>query len=110
MGFTHQNRPEYWHVEDTEPCAHESDRNGARAAVPELELRQAADEGTELFIALRGQRRLRVGVAVFQVIRIGQGWVEFRLQEGEEEIQKVDAQRVADYCTGPVSHAFMCDR
>jgi hypothetical protein len=55
--------------------------------VPELKLRQPADEGPELVVLLCGQ----AGFTVFQAFVLGEGGIEFRLQEGEEEVEEVDS-------------------
>jgi hypothetical protein len=49
-----QHRPEDGQVEDLAPAAQESNANGARGGVPELELREAAHEGLEFLVALGG--------------------------------------------------------
>jgi hypothetical protein len=63
--------------------------------VPELELGESANERTELLVPLRRQA---ASIAVLHIVvyRIV-GWIKFGLQEGEEEVQKVDAQGVRDY-------------
>lgn len=83
----HQDRPENRHIEHAEPSAHEADGDGARARVPELELRQAPDEGSELLVLSRRQSACG---AVFHALVLFDGGVEFRLQEGEEEVEEVD--------------------
>lgn len=50
-----QDRPEDRNVEDLGPSAEESNHDGSRGRVPELELRKTADERAELFVLLRGQ-------------------------------------------------------
>lgn len=63
--------------------------------MPELELRQPADERPELVVVLGGQAG-RGRVAVFQALVLGKRRVEFWGQECEEQVQEVDAQRVSD--------------
>lgn len=62
--------------------------------MPEFELGKSPYERPELIILLRRQwcRRL----AVFESFVLGQAGVKLRLQEGEEEVQEVDPQRVRD--------------
>lgn len=62
--------------------------------MPELELGQAADEGTELIILLRGQAGC--GVAVLEALILGDGGIPFWLEEEEEEVEEVDAESVGD--------------
>jgi len=90
--INHQNRPENWDIEDREPSAYKANSNSSRGRVPELELWEAADEGTELLVLFR---REAAGRAVFHLGVYGfvRG-VEFGLQEREEEVQEVDSQRV----------------
>jgi hypothetical protein len=63
--------------------------------MPELELRQAANEGAELVVLARGQGR-RAAVQAVVSVRRSNRRVEFRRQEGEEQVQKVDAEGVGD--------------
>lgn len=86
--------PEDGNVEDDEPGAEEADGNGAGGGEPELELGQAADEGAELLVLLGGQA---AGGAVLHVVVSGLiGGVELGLEEGEEEVEQVDAEGVCD--------------
>ena len=62
--------------------------------MPELELGQPPDEWSELLILLRGQRA--ASVAVFEPLVLRERGVEFRLQEGEEEVQEVDSEGVGN--------------
>ena len=80
----HQHRPEDRDIEDGEPGAHKSNGNRSRCRIPELEFRQAADEGTELLVLFCGEA---TGRAVFHVVVYGfvRG-VKFGLEEGEEEV------------------------
>lgn len=62
--------------------------------MPELELGQPADEGPELLVLLGRERADR---AVLHLVVDGLvGRVELGLQEGEEEVEQVDAERVCD--------------
>lgn len=89
-----QYRPEDRHVEDLEPAAPERNDDSAGGRVPELELGQSADEGAELLVLLGGERPDR---AVLHVVVHGLvGRVELGLQEGEEQVEQVDAERVCD--------------
>jgi len=63
--------------------------------MPELELWQSPDKRSELLVLLRGQGWLR-GVAIFNSFVLCEGRVEFGLEEGEEKVQKIDSQGVAD--------------
>lgn len=87
-----QDRPEDGDVEDLEPAAYETDQDGAGSSVPELELGQAADERPELFVLLSWQRAngAVLHLAVYRLI----GRVELGLEEGEEEIEQVNAESV----------------
>jgi hypothetical protein len=53
--------------------------------VPELELGEPADEGTELVVLLGGEAR-GSGVAVFEALVLCEGGVELGLEEEEEEV------------------------
>lgn len=78
----HQHGPKHRHIEDRKPRAHKTDRNGSCGRMPELELGQSADKRTKLFVLLDGQTTL----AVLQAFVLCEGWVEFGLEEGEEEV------------------------
>lgn len=91
-----QHGPEDGHVEDLEPAAQERDDDGAGGRVPELELGQAADEGAELLVALGRQRA--DGAVLHVVVESVVGRVELGLQEGQEQVEQVDAQGVG-HCT-----------
>jgi hypothetical protein len=91
----HQHGPKNGNVEDLEPRAQEANRNRPRRAMPELELGQPSDKRAELLVLLRWQRGSRVAVLEPFVLR--ERGVEFRLQEREEEVEEVDAERVRDY-------------
>ena len=94
----HQNGPEDGQVEDLAPAAEESNADGASGRVPELELGETAHEGLELLIALGGERRCARRHAVLHIrVRLKAG-VEFGRDEGQEEVQQVDAERVGDCC------------
>lgn len=70
--------------------------------MPEFELRQAADEGTELVVLLGGQGRRGGGVTVLETVILAHGRVEFRREESEEEVEEVDPQGVCDWRSGMV--------
>ena len=94
----YKNGPEDGQVEDLAPAAGEGDADGAGRRVPELELGQAAHKGLELLIALGGERRCARRHAVLHIrVRLKAG-VEFGRDEGQEEVQQVDAERVGDCC------------
>jgi hypothetical protein len=63
--------------------------------VPELELGQAADEGAELLVLLG--REGADGAILHVVVERIVGRVELGLEEGEEQVQEVDAERICDY-------------
>ena len=86
--------PEDGNVENGEPAAYEADGDGTGSRVPELELRQAADERPELFVLLCGEAG--ACISVFQALILGEGGVEFGCQKGEEEVQEVDAESVSN--------------
>lgn len=87
-----QNGPEDGDIEEGEPRAQESDGDGPGSRVPELELRQAANEGPELLILLRGKAGR--GVAIFEALVMREGGIELGLEEQEEQVEKIDAERV----------------
>lgn len=90
-----EDRPEDGHVKNAEPAAQERDANGARGRVPELELGQPADERPELLVLLGRQAASR---AVLHLVVEGLvGRVELGRQEGEEQVEQVDAQTVGDW-------------
>ena len=65
--------------------------------MPELELGQAAHEGFEFLVVLCGEGGgLACGHAVFHVGVLVEAGVEFRADEGEEEIEEVNAEGVGD--------------
>ena len=89
-----KNWPEHWDIEDREPGAEEANCDGAGGRVPELELWKTSDEWSELLILLGWQS---TGLAILHLAIHGLiRWVELRLQEGEEEVEKVDAEGVCD--------------
>lgn len=89
-----QHGPEHGNVEDLEPAAEEGNGNSAGGRMPKLELGKAADEGPELLVLLGGEGTDRA-VLHFRVERITRG-VELGREEGEEEVEKVDAEGVGD--------------
>lgn len=80
-------------VEDLEPCAEKGYGDGASGPVPELELGQSTDKGSELLVALGREGAHAVLHVRFEVIV---GGVELGLEEGEEEVEQVDAERVGN--------------
>jgi hypothetical protein len=72
-----KHRPEDGDIEDLEPGAEEGNHNGASRIMPELELRQAANEGAELVVLARGQGR-RAAVQAVVSVRRSNRRVEFR--------------------------------
>lgn len=90
-----QHRPEDGDIEDGKPRANKGNGNGASGRVPELELRQTADEWPE-FLVLLGREAGGSGVTVLKALILGKRGVEFGSQESEEEIQEINAERVGD--------------
>lgn len=88
----HQHGPEYRHVEYCKPCAYKANRNRSRGRMPELELWQSSNKRPKFFVLLCRQAAL----AIFQPFILRQGWVEFWLQECEEEVQQVNSEGVAN--------------
>lgn len=62
--------------------------------MPELELGQPPDEGTELLVLLSRERARPAGL---ELVVLFERRVEFRGEKGEEKVEKVDAERVADW-------------
>jgi len=90
----HQDRPEHRDIEDLEPCTEETDDNSSSSRVPKLELRQSPDKRTELLILLSRQSTHSsiLHIIIYSLI----GRVEFRLEESEEQVEEVDAQRICN--------------
>lgn len=61
--------------------------------MPELELGQPANKRTELLILFRRER----GFTIFETFILSEGGVEFWLEEGQEEVEEVDAETVGNY-------------
>lgn len=89
-----QNRPEDGHVENLPPTAEEGDEDGAGGPIPELELGKTTDEGAELLVLLGGENANTPVLHLIVKRLIGR--VEFGLQEGQEEVEKIDAECVCD--------------
>lgn len=89
-----QDRPEDWDVEELEPTAEEGDDNGPGRPVPELELREAADEGLELLILLCGQSAY--GTILHLIVDRFIRGVELGLEEGQEQVEKIDSKGVGN--------------
>jgi len=88
-----EDGPEDGHVEDGEEGADHGDEYSLRAAVPELELGEAADEGPELLRVGRRQLRSVLVVRIISVYR----WINFRRQKGNEQIQMINSKSIRDY-------------
>ena len=88
-----QNRPKYEQIERPEEAAHEPDGDGPRRRVPELELRQPPHERAELVVLLRRQPARR---AVLHALVLLERRIELGRDEGEEDVEQVDAERVRD--------------
>ncbi|OIF92417.1 hypothetical protein A7N06_19405 [Acinetobacter baumannii] len=70
-----QDGPEYRHVEEIEERTNQTDERALRHRQPELELRQAANEWPELFVAASWQ----IGSLVLVILRIR---IELRVDLG----------------------------
>lgn len=77
-----QHRPEHGNVEDGQPGTDETNGNGTGGRVPELELRQAADEGSELLVLLGGEAG--GALTILETLVLSEGRIEFGGQEGKE--------------------------
>lgn len=88
-----QHRPEHRDIKEGDPRAHEGNQDRPRGRVPELELGETADEGTELVVLLGGETRV---ITIFQAFVLRKGRVELGLQEKEEEVQEVDSESVGN--------------
>jgi hypothetical protein len=88
-----EDGPEDGQVENLKPGAEEADGNGLCRRVPELELGQAAHKGAELLVFFCGQARC---IAVLHALILLEGRVELGGEEGEEQVQQVDAERVGN--------------
>lgn len=64
--------------------------------MPELELWQASNERPELIVLALRQRRGATFEAIVGVGGSNRG-IEFRGEEGEEEVEEVNAQRIGNY-------------
>lgn len=89
-----QHWPKHGDIKHAEPRAKEADGDSPSSGMPELELGQPPDEGTELLVLLSRERARPAGL---ELIVLFERRVEFRGQKGEEEVEKVDAERVADW-------------
>lgn len=89
-----EHRPEHRDIKDTEPAADKPNGNGAGGALPELELRETANERTKLVVLL--SREGCSCVAVLETFVLSERRVELGLKEKKEEVQKVDAESVGD--------------
>jgi hypothetical protein len=92
-----EDRPEDGDVEDLEPAAHEADSDSPGRGVPELELGKAADEGAELLVLLGGKTS---SASIFHIHRVIEGLdrgVELGLEEGKEQVEQVDSERVGNW-------------
>ena len=78
-----QHGPKHGQIENLPPAAEEANGNSLCGRVPELEFGEAADKGAELLVFFCGQA---AGVAVFHAFVLFERGVEFRGQEGEEEV------------------------
>jgi len=82
-----------WNIGCLNPGCNKCNENGSGSAVPEFEFRQSPDKGSKLLILLCWQstRTSRLKLVILFKRRI-----KFRCEEGQEQVQKIDAERVAD--------------
>lgn len=85
-----EDRPENRDIKHLEECAEEGHQSRLGDAVPELEFRESAHEGTELLIRLGWQSRPIICIIMWKC-RVNLG-----SEEGKEEVEVVDAESVAD--------------
>lgn len=90
-----QHRPEDGDIEYGEPGANEANGDSASGGVPELELWETADEGSELLVLL-GREAGGSCVTVLETFVLGEGGVELGSEESEEEVQEIDAECIGD--------------
>lgn len=100
----HQDGPENRQVENLKPAAQKSNGNGLGGAVPELELWEPPHKGPELVFFFCGESRR---AAFLHALILFERWVEFGRDEGEEQVQEVDTERVCDWTV--VSCLLPCD-
>jgi len=85
--------PEDGYVEEIKEGAGERDHRRLGGGVPELELRQSPDEGPELVVLFCGEAGHVLGLGLGGLeLRVGR--VDLGGQEGQQEVQVVDGQRV----------------
>jgi hypothetical protein len=89
-----QDGPENGHVEDGKPGAEKRNANGSGCPVPELEFRKTSDEGLEFLVSVgwEGADRTIFHFVIQGVVRR----IEFRLEEGQEQVEKIDSQGIGD--------------
>lgn len=90
-----QHGPEDGHVEHLEPTAHKRDGDGSGGPVPELELGESSNEGLKLLILLGGESAH--GAILHLIVDLFVRGVKLGLQEGQEQVQQVDAERIGNY-------------
>lgn len=66
--------------------------------MPELEFRQATDEGSEFLVLLGGEAG-GPRITVLETFILGERGVELGGEEGKEEVQEVDAESIG-HCDG----------
>jgi len=82
-----EDRPENRNIEQLKEGTREGDSGGLRGRIPEFELWQTPDEGSELLVLICRQPWLPI-----IIIQLHGGWVDFRSKEGEEKIKVIDCQ------------------
>lgn len=88
----HENWPEYRDVEQLKERAEECNGRGLGGRVPELELWQTADERSELFILTCWKTW-----AVFFRLVLRHSGVNLGREEGQQQVQVVDCERICNY-------------
>lgn len=89
-----QHGPKDGDVEHLEPTAQKRDADGSGGPVPELELGESSDEGLELLILLGGESAH--GAILHLIVHLFVRGVKLGLQEGQEQVQKVDSKRIGN--------------
>jgi len=77
-------RPEHGNIEQFEEGTHERNHRGFGGRIPELELWQPTDEGSELFVLSGGQ------LGSILVVEFAHGRIYLGSEKREEQIQVID--------------------
>lgn len=91
--INNKDGPKNGNISCLNPGCDKCNENGSGGTVPEFKFRQSPDKGSKLLILLCGQstRTSRLKLVILFKRR-----VKFRCEEGEEQVQKINAERVAD--------------